>query len=235
MAGAFRVSFRFEETVARMPGYTCAVPYEADATELVIVIEDRGERIALQHLLVVESGFVVKHWRQVWTYEDGDVLAYCGHETWAHDEPDAAQRRGMWTQAVFQTTDAPRYEAAGRWVHLDGQSSWESDVTWRPLPRRERGRDDYHVIECRNRHTITPSGWVHEQDNRKVALDADGAPTHVVAHETGVNGYERIEMDAVAGGGRVLVVLRGGVGGRPGGVGADPRARTLHSAVAQRR
>ena len=198
MAGAFRVTFQFEETVACTPGYHLADAYHEQATELVEVIADTGNRIELQHLLVVESGFVVKHWRQVWTYEDASVLDYRGLNTWEHREVPAPARRGTWTQAVFQTTDAPRYEATGRWTHLDGQSTWESEVTWRPLPRRERERTDYHVIQCRNRHTITPDGWVHEQDNQKVALDDAGSPIRVVAHEAGLNRYDRVESDVVA-------------------------------------
>jgi len=38
-------------------------------------------------------------------------------------------------------------------------STWEPEVSWRPLPRRDgTTRDDYDVIEAVNRHTITAWG-----------------------------------------------------------------------------
>ncbi len=202
MVGAFEVSFRFEETVAVDDGYELTEPYNESATELVTVIADEGDYISLQHVLVVDAGsgdpIIVKHWRQDWRYQDTDVLAYVGHSTWQHDHRDADAVQGSWTQAVFQTTDAPRYEAVGRWTHLGENSSWESEITWRPLPRRERQRKDYDVVQCRNRHTITPSGWVHEQDNQKLAIDGDGAQRLIVAHESGLNTYTRVSEDAVS-------------------------------------
>jgi hypothetical protein len=57
-------------------------------------------------------------------------------------------------------------------------------------------RDDYQVLIGNNRHIITPTGWVHEQANLKVRLDAPGrmlAKDAVVARELGFNRYERIE------------------------------------------
>src|SRR3546814_951309 len=48
-------------------------------------------------------------------------------------------------------------------------ATWTSDLTARPLPRREyTKRDDYNVLIGINRHTITPNGWTHEQFNTKV-------------------------------------------------------------------
>jgi hypothetical protein len=62
----------------------------------------------------------------------------------------------------------------------------------RPLPRREyTRRSDYHALDVINRHTLTPSGWVHEQDNTKLVLDSKGAST-VLAREHGINSYTRI-------------------------------------------
>ena len=92
--------------------------------------------------------------------------------------------------------DSPRYEALGDWVHAPGYSAWTSDETWRPLPRRESSvRDDYDVLIGTNRHTITPSGWVQEEDNLKAVLDADGeldASQAFLSRELGVNRYERV-------------------------------------------
>lgn len=200
MAGAYHVDFRFEETVARQSGYELTPPYNEEAIELVEVIADKGDFISLQHLLVVGSPsepVVVKHWRQDWRYEDADILAYRGLDTWRRMTLSPEEARGRWTQAVFQTTDAPRYEAAGQWIHTGDTSTWESDITRRPLPRREEDRLDYDVMICRNRHTITPGGWVHEQDNRKAAVTDDGEVRAIIAHEIGVNTYERIDASRV--------------------------------------
>jgi hypothetical protein len=100
--------------------------------------------------------------------------------------------------------DSPRYEALGEWVHADNYSAWTSELTWRPLPRRETTvRDDYHVLTGTNRHTITPNGWVQEEENLKLVLDDAGAPaagTTYLARELGVNRYERIvDFDFAAG------------------------------------
>ena len=47
-----------------------------------------------------------------------------------------------------------------------------------------------------NRHTITPTGWVQEEDNLKVVLDDGGRPIEkqpVLAKELGLNRYERLK------------------------------------------
>lgn len=195
MAGEFDVSFRFEELEPQQPGYEPEEPYLSDARELVVVIEDRGEFISLQHILVLGDSAdptIIKHWRQDWTYQDGDLLEFKGHSRWERRRLGPDEARGTWTQAVYQTNDSPRYEAAGRWRH-DGQvSTWESAPTWRPLPRREyTKRDDYHVLVATNRHVVSPDGWSHEQDNEKLVLDDAGRPVRTIVHETGLNTYRR--------------------------------------------
>jgi hypothetical protein len=199
MAGDYKVKFEFRETVAVEPGYELKETYTTDATEFVKVLEDTGSFISLQHVLVVqEAGMdkpeVVKHWRQDWTYEDTEMTVFRGNNTWEHVSVSPAEVTGTWTQAVYEVSDAPRYESAGRWVHVGDRSAWESGETWRPLPRREyTTRDDYGVIVARNRHTITPTGWVHEQDNQKLVIDAKGNPVKVLAHETGLNVYDHVD------------------------------------------
>jgi hypothetical protein len=92
---------------------------------------------------------------------------------------------------------SPRYQAIGRWQHAAGHATWTSDETWRPLPRREFSvRDDYDVLTGTNRVTILPLGWVHEEDNLKAVLDANGnvdAEIPYLAREAGVNRYEHID------------------------------------------
>lgn len=205
MAGGYRVSFDFLEVVRYDPQLKPDAPYQSWGTEYVFVAEDRGEFIALQHVLVmrvlgkdgtVSEPIVVRHWRQEWRYQPGAVLVYEGSNTWARREVPAEQRRGAWSQTVYQVDDSPRYGATGRWEHGDGHSTWISGETWRPLPRREFSvRKDYHVLVGTNRHTITPNGWVQEENNLKLALAEDGRPRArlpYIAREYGVARYERI-------------------------------------------
>jgi len=205
MAGPYRTSFDFIETVGFTADFEPSRPYQSWGTEYIYVVEDAGEHIVLQHIMVMfvagangelRGPFVQKHWRQEWRYEDRDLHVYAGHDRWRRRTPGAGEARGKWSQAVFQVDDSPRYEALGAWVHDANYSAWTSEETWRPLPRRESSvREDYQVLIGTNRHTITPRGWVQEEENLKVAIDADGAragATPYLARELGVNRYERI-------------------------------------------
>src|SRR3981189_610663 len=78
MAGPYRVSFDFLEIVRFDPALKPDAPYQSWGTEYVFVAEDRGDFIALQHILVMrmqmEDGstgkpMVVRHWRQEWRYQ----------------------------------------------------------------------------------------------------------------------------------------------------------------------
>ena len=205
MAGGFRTSFDFIETVGFVDGYQAKRPYQSWGTEYVYVVADRPDFVSLQHIIVmffetgdgkIQGPAVVKHWRQDWQYEDRDIHVYAGHNTWQRKELPRRDVRGTWSQAVYQVDDSPRYQAIGRWQHHGNYSSWTSENTWRPLPRRELSvRDDYHVLSGTNRHTITPTGWVQEEDNLKVVLDEEGSPRELqpyLAREAGLNRYERI-------------------------------------------
>ncbi|HEX6320578.1 MAG TPA: DUF6607 family protein [Burkholderiales bacterium] len=198
MAGPYRVSFDFLEVVRFDPGLKPDAPYQSWGTEYVFVAEDRPEFIALQHILVqrvqldpgkVSEPIVVRHWRQEWRYQPESLLAYEGAETWATRPVSADARRGAWSQSVLQVDDSPRYAALGRWQHAGGMSTWISDETWRPLPRREFSvRKDYEVLVGTNRHTITPDGWVQEENNLKRVL----GEARNLAREYGVARYQRI-------------------------------------------
>ena len=205
MAGPYRVSFDFLEVVRFDPALKPDAPYQSWGTEYVFVGEDRGDFIALQHILVtrvrlkdgkISEPAVVRHWRQEWRYQPETLLAYEGANTWARRPVPPEQRRGSWTQSVLQVDDSPRYAARGRWEHGDSFSTWISDETWRPLPRREFSvRKDYQALAGTNRHTITPGGWVQEENNLKLALSGAGRPRvklPYLAREYGVARYERI-------------------------------------------
>ncbi len=194
MVGDHRVSFDFTETVSFVEAYELKEPKLSGGFESVRVVEDRGDFISLQHLLVVgpeDAPFVVKHWRQDWRYEPARVLTFIGGNAWEWRDIPEAERAGAWSQTVYQVDDAPRYGAVARWTYEDDLAEWEPAEAWRPLPRRDMTtRDDYHAIDAVNRHVITPWGWVHEQDNTKLILT--GAPIPL-AREIGVNTYRRFD------------------------------------------
>ncbi|MEM0929146.1 MAG: DUF6607 family protein [Pseudomonadota bacterium] len=194
MAGEFKVTFDFTETVSFVEGYELKEPKLSGAHEVVRVVEDRGDLIRLQHLLVVgpdDSPFVVKHWRQDWEFEPERVLIFVGGNAWEWRDVPRSERKGAWSQTVYQVDDAPRYGAVGTWAYDDGLSEWTPQQEWRPLPRRDMTtRDDYHTVDAVNRHVVTPWGWVHEQDNSKLILS--GEPTALV-REVGVNSYRQFD------------------------------------------
>lgn len=203
LAGDYRVSFHFMESVGLTADYKPTRPYHSWATEQVRVLEDRPDFISLQHTLVMffaeENGkvsppAVMKHWRQDWTYEDRDLHSYRGARIWGRVRPSPEEVKGAWSQAVYQVDDSPRYESLGRWEHRGNLSVWTSDRAWRPLPRRESTvRKDYRVMEGVHRIVLTPTGWLHEQQNwkRVAGEETDGPPVYV-AQEYGLDRYERI-------------------------------------------
>lgn len=202
MAGPYRASFDFLETVVFGGEFRPDRPYRSWGTEYIYVVTDEPDFISLQHIMVMifkgEDGalsdpLVIKHWRQDWRYEDRSLHVYSGAGAWEARSLAKRDAVGKWSQAVYQVDDSPRYEAVGEWTHSDDYSIWQSEETWRPLPRREFSvRDDYDVLIGTNRHTILPRGWVHEEDNLKVRLDDKREPASTLAREYGVNRYEPI-------------------------------------------
>ncbi len=201
MAGPYRVDFNFIETVGFSEHFQRDRPYHSWGTEYIYVLSDQENFISLQHIMVmyfktaegVSEPMVMKHWRQDWTYEDSSLLTYDHHNQWYNTETSKEQRQGRWSQAVFQVDDSPRYEAMGEWQHFPSYSTWISDKTNRPLPRREYSvRDDYQVLSGYNRHTINRFGWVQEEENWKQQINSDGELTGTVAKEEGIGRYQRI-------------------------------------------
>ena len=205
MAGAYRTSFDFIETVGFTPQYEPRAPYQSWGTERVYVVASEPDFISLQHIIVMhfaaEDGtlsapMVVKHWRQDWQYQDTSVHAFQGNGVFERHDIDAMATAGTWTQTVYQVDDSPRYEAIGRWTHVQGVSFWQSDERRRPLPRREFSvRDDYQTLFGSHRITITPHGWTQEEDALKLVLDERNNPHSeqpYLAREAGLSRYDRI-------------------------------------------
>jgi hypothetical protein len=204
MAGDYRTSFDFIETVGFGADFEPARPYQSWGTERIYVVEDTGRRIVLQHIMAmfihgegeeVLGPFVQKHWRQQWVYEPEQLHVFSGADRWRRVRP--SDGAGRWAQSVYQVDDSPRYAAVGAWEHNASFSAWQSEATWRPLPRRESSiRSDYSVLVGTNRHTILPNGWVQEEENLKTVLDDAGNVSRsspYMARELGVNRYELIE------------------------------------------
>lgn len=191
MAGNYKVTFNFEETTAWDGAYALHDAKPSGGHEVVRVIEDTGRRIVLQHILVGErdgKSMVVKHWRQDWTYEPAEVLVYKGPDQWVLETVPEKMRKGRWSQTVWQTDDSPRYGGWGEFSNEGGVTRWRSNWTLRPLARRDAVRkpvyDRYMAI---NRHQPTPMGWIHWQDNMKMAGDK------AIVQEAGLNSYVKFD------------------------------------------
>ena len=191
MLGEYQVSFNFHETAVLKAGYVRNDPKHSGGFEVVVLADDSDSRISMQHILVGASGMIIKHWRQDWVYELPSHWVYVDVQRFDTHHRKSASVPGTWTQLVYGVNDGPRYAGSGRWNHRYGVSTWTSERTWRPLPRREYSkRKDYHLLNVENRHTITPQGWTHEQDNTKV-IRKDGEDT-ILVREFGFNDYRRI-------------------------------------------
>lgn len=202
MSGPYRVDFNFLETVGFSKDYKRDTPYHSWGTEYVYVIENTENFISLQHIMVIymkqddgkiSGPFVMKHWRQDWTYEDSTLLVYENNNSWKKVNVSDEHKQGKWSQAVFQVDDSPRYESIGKWEHNESFSSWISEKTNRPLPRREYSiRKDYDVLEGFNRHTINRYGWVQEEENWKKRIDSTNNTVSYLSKEEGIGRYQRI-------------------------------------------
>ena len=189
--GCYEVTFQYAETFTPSAKYEFHNRYKASALEWVGLIEDTPEKISIQHILVMNDSFAMKHWRQDWHYENTDLYTFAGDNVWNYETLTEENTQGQWTQKVFQVDDAPRYAGSATWVHADGRHYWESTVD-APLPRREyTHRHDYNILQRTNHHEITDEGHQHEQDN--VKLRRSGEKERVLVHEKGMNVYQRVD------------------------------------------
>ena len=102
MQGEYRIFFDFMETMGFVPDYVPKQPYQSWGTEFVVLIEDSKDFISLQHIMVmyfeqddgsVSKPIVVKHWRQDWKYQDSEINAYVGNNTWKKKRPLWAEKK----------------------------------------------------------------------------------------------------------------------------------------------
>jgi hypothetical protein len=191
MSGCYEVTFQFAETFTTDPNYPVrSKPYLEHGLEWVDLDLDSPGEIHLQRILLTPQG-PLKHWREEWEFEAKDLLSFKGDQTWAYGLFAPGETAGKWVQRVYQVDDSPRYECAAPWViwSLGSQKKqyWECDA-WAPLPRREfTQRNDYNVLDRKNRHEILADGFVHEQDNRKLQNGIE------IAQEKGRDTYRKVD------------------------------------------
>jgi hypothetical protein len=197
LCGCFEVDFKYAETFSPNPDYKYHNREETGGTaELALPIEVSDKKVVIQHLLVVSPTVIVKHWREEWTYENPVIWKYKGDRVWVKETVPAEQVKGKWTQTVWEVADEPRYQGFSQFVNLDGKLIWQN-TTDAPLPRREYSvRSDYNILKRTNRINITDSGYLHEQDNQKIAR-ANGKD-QLLVEEKGHNTYKRIDESACA-------------------------------------
>ena len=197
MCGCFEVRFDFAETFVKTDNedYEGSKNYSSVGLEWAQLVEEDKNKISIQHILIAgskERPYIIKHWRQDWLYQNIDFYVYDHGNKWSFVKKDIKDMKGQWTQKVFQVDDSPRYEGSGSWVHVDGKSYWENTSS-APLPRREYSkRIDYNVTLRGNRQEITPTGWVHDQDNKKI-IRVKGEKDKILAHEKGYNNYVKVD------------------------------------------
>jgi len=191
LCGCFTVEFKYAETFSPVKEYKYHDREEiSGGLELAYPVEVSDKKISIQHLLLVTDSMIVKHWREDWTYENPVIWKYADTKTWVKQQLKPEQVKGKWTQTVWEVSDEPRYQGYSQFIQLDGKLLWQN-TTDAPLPRREYSvRSDYNILNRTNRLHITDSGYIHEQDNRKI-IRTNGID-QLLAEEKGINTYKRV-------------------------------------------
>lgn len=196
LCGCYDVTFKYTETFRTDSNYQFHDDKIAHARELVLPIENKDGKISLQHMLIVNDNYIIKHWREDWTYEQPTILNYQGNKTWTKETLKPEQVKGKWAQTVWQVDDIPRYGGYSSWINNDNKTYWEN-TAYAPLPRREyTKRKDYNIMLRTNRIIVTDKGWVHEQDNQKIIRN--GNHDSLLVKEKGINSYVKIDDNLCA-------------------------------------
>jgi hypothetical protein len=197
LAGFYKVTFNYAETFSPDDNYKFHERHHSSAKEIAIILEESPKKIVIQHLLVMkDDSMIVKHWREDWTYEDAQILAYDKDNAWKKLTLIKNDVKGKWTQKVYQVDDSPRYQAIGTWVHVDGRHQWQSNAD-SPLPRRESSeRNDYNVLNRGNNLYLTANGWMFEQGNKKIIRSTSG--DKILALEKGMEEFVKTDPKSFA-------------------------------------
>lgn len=192
LCGCYEVDFKYAETFASDTAYKFYPRYHATALEWVVAEEATDKKFVLQHLLIINDATIIKHWREDWEYEKNGWWQFQHDAAWKYVTGSKQNTKGQWTQTVWEVDDAPRYQGSSKWVSSNGKYYWEN-TTDAPLPRREyTKRNDYNVMQRTNRIIITDTGWVHEQDNKKI-VRKEGSTDILLAEEKGYNIYTKTD------------------------------------------
>ncbi|RYY53516.1 MAG: hypothetical protein EOO09_17710 [Chitinophagaceae bacterium] len=197
LCGCFEVEFKYAETFSPDKDYKFHDRESiSGGTELTFPVEVSDKRIVMQHLLVITDSMIIKHWSEVWTYENPVLWKYEGDKVWTKQTLKPEDVKGKWTQTVWEVSDEPRYQGVSQWMVIDGKPTWQN-TTDAPLPRREYStRSDYNILKRTNRIAINDSGYIHEQDNQKI-IRTNGSDK-LLAEEKGINSYKRLPDEECA-------------------------------------
>ncbi|TAG31372.1 MAG: hypothetical protein EAZ35_04085 [Sphingobacteriia bacterium] len=189
LCGCFEIDFKYVETFSPDTAYPFHKREHSRGTELVLPVANSNNKIVLQHLLIVNDSFIVKHWREDWEYQATDWLVYQGNKQWIKQPISASDSKAKWTQTVWEVDDAPRYQGTSAWINTKEKTYWEN-TTNAPLPRREyTTRNDYQILKRGNHIAVSDKGWIHEQDNDKIAMV--NGKEKIIAQEKGMNAYTK--------------------------------------------
>lgn len=192
LCGCYEVDFKYAETFGGDDkSYVPSKPYHLGGLEYAVAEETGNKKIVIQHLLVIDDSTVIKHWREDWEYEKTAWWLFNHDATWTLKT--GAPAKGQWTQTVWEVDDAPRYQGTSNWITTNNKYFWEN-TTDAPLPRREYSkRNDYNVLQRTNRIQFTPTGWLHEQDNKKIIRHDGSVKDTLLAEEKGYNNYIKVD------------------------------------------
>jgi hypothetical protein len=201
MAGNYRVSSQFVEVAGYTDAYRPPSPLLWIGMVDVKVLWNRPRTISLQYTLVTQPRgegdhalppVVRKFQSEEWNYENNDVHVYLGHDRWRRRLLPRTAVKGSWTVVTSDENGSPHSAALGKWNHNGGAPTFTTHSSSSPLPPRELNvRDDYNILQTTHLVTITPTGWVHTQNNRKITLE-NGGRIHCLAMENGILRFQRL-------------------------------------------
>lgn len=192
LCGCFEVDFKYKETFGYLKDYKLKDAYYNEALEWVSYEPQPDSSVKMQHILILDETMIIKHWREDWSYQNNTIYKYNKDYQWSRVQLTPEKTKGTWTQKVFEVDDRPQYDGIATFNYFDGNILWQSKMD-APLPRREYSkRSDYNVLNRFNRLYITDSGYLHEQDNKKIARH-DNVNDTLIAEEKGYNIYKKVE------------------------------------------